>query len=121
MYGHVNNAVYYAYFDTCVNHFLINEAGLRPMESDAIALCIESQCTYSAALAYPESLDIGLRAGKVGKSSIRWECAVFQEGAEQSAAHGYFVHVFVNNANRRPVAIPATIRDAVTTRLMIKE
>jgi len=114
MYGHVNNAVYYSFFDTCVNHFLINEAGLRPLESDAIALVIESQCTYSAPLAYPETLDIGLRAGKVGNSSIRWECAVFQEGMEQSAAHGYFVHVFVNSASRRTVPIPAPIRDAVT-------
>ena len=107
VYGHVNNVRYFAFFDTAINDWLIREGGLDIERGDVIGVCAESHCAYTAAIAFPDAVEVGLRAGHVGNSSVRYELAVFKAGAEEPAATGWFVHVFVDRATRRPVAAPA--------------
>jgi acyl-CoA thioester hydrolase len=113
VYGHVNNVVYYAYFDTVINVYLIEEGGLDPKTSESIGLCVESQCKYLAPASYPEPLEAGLRVGKLGRSSVRYEIAIFRQGTEEAVAHGHFVHVFVDRNTRRPTAIHDAMRAAL--------
>jgi acyl-CoA thioester hydrolase len=113
VYGHVNNVRYFAFFDTAINAWLIAEGGLDPEHGDVIGLCAESQCTYTAAIAFPDAVQVGLRAGEVGNSSVRYELAVFKAGAPEAAATGWFVHVFEDRATRRPVPFPAQLRAAL--------
>jgi acyl-CoA thioester hydrolase len=112
VYGHVNNVVYYAYFDSVINRWLIAEGGLDPQASDVVGLCVESQCRYLAPAAYPEDLDAGLRVTKVGRSSVRYEIGIFRQSGEL-IAFGHFVHVFVDRAGRRPTPLPERIRNAL--------
>jgi len=113
IYGHVNNVEYYAFFDTVINHYLIHAGGLDIQRGEAIGLCAESHCTFTAALEFPEVVDAGLRVGTLGRSSVRYEIGLFGEGQTEPAAEGWFVHVFVDRATRRPVEIPAPIRAAL--------
>ena len=113
VYGHVNNVEYYSYFDTAINAWLIREGGLDIHAGAVIGVCAESQCTFHAALAFPEVVECGVRAGRLGRSSVRYELAIFGEGAEVPAATGWFVHVFVDRATRRPVDLPAPLRTAL--------
>ena len=113
IYGHVNNVEYYAFFDTIINAYLIAEGGLDIHDGAVIGLCAESHCTFHAALAFPEVVDAGLRVGKLGRSSVRYEIGLFREGADEPAATGWFVHVFVDRATRKPAAIPDGIRAAL--------
>jgi acyl-CoA thioester hydrolase len=113
IYGHVNNVVYYAYFDTVVNAFLIAEGGLDPEQGAVIGLCVESGCSYLAPLRFPDALEGGLRISSLGRSSVRYEVGIFRAGEEQASAQGYFVHVFVDRARRRPVDIPPPMRSAL--------
>lgn len=113
VYGHINNALYYGFFDTAINQYLIAEGGLDINAGGVIAFAVESQCQYLAPLAFPEELEIGLRVGKLGNSSVRYELAVFKQGAEFAAAAGYFVHVFVARDTQRPVVMPERIRKAL--------
>jgi acyl-CoA thioester hydrolase len=113
VYGHVNNVVYYAYFDTVINRFLIAEGGLDIHAGAIIGLCVESQCAFLAAVSFPAELEAGLRVAHIGKSSVRYEVAIFARGAEVAAAQGHFVHVFVDRAARRPVELPAPLRAAL--------
>ena len=117
VYGHVNNVVYYAYFDTVINRWLIGAGGLDPATSDVIGLCVESQCRYLAPAAYPDELIAGLRVTKIGRSSVRYEIGIFRPSSSDSSddliALGYFVHVFVDRARRRPTPIPDPIRRAL--------
>ena len=108
-YGHVNNVVYYAWFDTAVNRILLREGGLEVTRSEAIGLVVESGCRYHAPVAYPDDVTVGLRVAKLGRTSVRYELGVFVEGRAAAIAEGYFVHVFVNRASRRPVAVPERI------------
>ena len=110
VYGHVNNVVYYSYFDTVINEYLIREGGLDIHAGASIGYCVESQCRYMAALAFPETIDAGLRVAHLGKSSVRYEIGLFKQGAEAPAALGSFVHVFVGRDDERPTAMPAGIR-----------
>jgi acyl-CoA thioester hydrolase len=110
LYGHVNNVVYYAYFDTVINRFLI-EAGLDIERGAAIGVCVESQCTYKASAAFPDVLHAGLRVAKLGNSSVRYELGIFQ--GDRLCAQGSFVHVFVDRATRKPVPIPDPLRSAL--------
>jgi acyl-CoA thioester hydrolase len=112
-YGHVNNVDYYAFFDTVINTYLITEGGLDIAEGDVIGLCAESHCTYHAALTFPETVRAGLRVGELRNRAVRYEIALFGEGAEQPAANGWFVHVFVDRTTRRPTSIPAPMREAL--------
>ena len=115
VYGHVNNVVYYAYFDTVINRWLIGEGGLDPATSDVIGLCVESQCRYLAPAAYPDDLVAGLRVTKIGRSSVRYEIGIFRStsAGDELLALGYFVHVFVDRAGRRPTPISDRIRSAL--------
>jgi acyl-CoA thioester hydrolase len=113
VYGHVNNVEYYAFFDTIINAYLIREGGLDIHRGAAIGLCAESHCTFQAAIEFPASVDAGLRVGKLGSSSVRYEIGLFAQGAEDPAATGWFVHVFVDRETRRPTPIPPSIREAL--------
>jgi acyl-CoA thioester hydrolase len=113
VYGHVNNVVYYAYFDTVVNSYLIEKGGLDFAGGPVIGLCVESHCQYLAPIAFPDALEAGLRIGHIGRSSVRYEIGIFKREAATAAAQGYFVHVFVDRATRRPVELPAALRTAL--------
>lgn len=113
VYGHVNNVVYYSYFDTVVNEYLIRAGVLDYDHGATIGLVIETQCNYFAPLAFPERIDAGLRVVRLGNSSVRYEVGLFREGASQPAAQGHFVHVYVDRATRRPVSLPEALRAAL--------
>ena len=110
VYGHVNNVVYYSYFDTVINEHLVREGGLDFIDGSVVGYCVESQCRYLAPLAFPDAIDAGLRVAHLGKSSVRYEIALFRRGEAAPAAVGYFVHVFVAREENRPTPIPDSIR-----------
>jgi acyl-CoA thioester hydrolase len=120
VYGHVNNVEYYAFFDTVINHWLITEGGLDIHAGEVIGICAESHCEYRAPLAFPETIEAGLRVGHLGRSSVRYEIGIFKQGDPEPAATGWFVHVFVAEATRAPTDIPAPIRSALE-RLVVEE
>ncbi len=113
VYGHVNNVDYYAFFDTVINTFLIVEGGLDIHGGDVIGVCAESHCTYHAAFTFPETVHAGLRVGELRSRAVRYELGLFSEGAREPAATGWFVHVFVDRAERRPAPIPPPLRTAL--------
>ena len=113
LYGHVNNVVYYSYFDTVINKFLIERGKLDIHKGDVVGVAAESGCRFFASIAYPETVDAGLRVGHLGRSSVRYEIGLFREGHDAAAAEGHFVHVFVDRPTQRPVEIPAPIRQAL--------
>lgn len=119
VYGHVNNVEYYAFFDTLINSWLIEQGGLDIVTGAAIGLCAESRCRYHASFAFPEVVEGGLRVAHLGRSSVRYEIGLFKAGVEQPAATGDFVHVFVDRASRRPTEIPSPLRDALA-RLVVR-
>jgi acyl-CoA thioester hydrolase len=109
-YGHVNNVVHYAWFDTAVNGWLIDN-GLLDIESgDPIGLVVETRCRYAGSLTYPEPVEIGLGVERLGGSSVTYRLGVFARGAEAAAAEGHFTHVYVGRESRRPVALPEAWR-----------
>ncbi|MSP89988.1 MAG: acyl-CoA thioesterase [Alphaproteobacteria bacterium] len=112
-YGHVNNVTYYSYFDTVVNAYLIREGGLDIHASPVVGYVVETQCRYRKPISFPETIDAGLRVGKLGNSSVRLEIAIFRQGEDDAAASGYFVHVWVDRATNKPVSIPGPIRAAL--------
>lgn len=118
IYGHVNNVVYYAWFDSAVNRFLIEEGGLDIGSGAIVGYVVDSGCAYHAPLAYPDAVEAGLRVDHLGNSSVRYGIGIFREGESQPAAHGHFVHVFVARPDERPVAIPAPLRRALS-RLLV--
>lgn len=120
IYGHVNNVLYYSFFDTAINQYLINEGGLDIAGGDTIGLAAETHCQFLKSLSFPESVEIGLRVGKLGNSSVRYELGIFKADETEAAANGWFVHVFVDRETRRAAAIPETLRTALA-RLIISE
>ena len=115
-YGHVNNVVYYSWFDTAVNAYLIECGVLDIHQGDTIGLVIETQCNYFASLAFPEPVDVGIRVAKLGTSSVRYEVGVFG-ASDETAAKGHFVHVYVDKTTRRPVPLPAPLKAVLETLL----
>ena len=113
IYGHVNNVVYYAYFDTVINAYLTGPGGLDIHGGAVVGVCAESACRYRAAFAFPEPVEAGLRVGHLGRASVRYEIGLFKAGQEQAAAQGHFVHVFVDREGRAPAPIPEGIRAAL--------
>lgn len=113
IYGHVNNVVYYSYFDTVINRYLIDAGGLDIARSPVIGVAVESLCRFHRSFVFPETVVAGLRVGKLGRSSARYEIGLFGEGAEEASAVGYFVHVFVDRQTRRSAPIPTGIRAAL--------
>ena len=114
VYGHVNNVVYYSYFDTAVNAYTV-EAGVLDIErSPVIALVVETACRFHAATSFPVVLSAGLRVGRLGGSSVRYEIGLFAPGSDDAVADGHFVHVYVDRDTRRPVPMPAEVRAALS-------
>ena len=114
IYGHVNNVVYYSYFDTVVNHYLVAQGGLDIHHGPVIGLVVETNCRYFQPLAFPDRIEAGLRVGHLGNSSVRYEIGIFREGEPAPVAAGHFVHVYVDRATRRPVPVPDPMRGALT-------
>lgn len=112
-YGHVNNTIYYQWFDSAVNAWLVERGLLDIHAGDPIALVVETRCTYHASLAFPSSVNVGLAVGQLGRSSVRYRIGVFGAGEERAAAEGEFVHVAVDRTSRRPVAWPGIWRQAL--------
>jgi len=112
-YGHVNNTVYYTWFDTVVNAWLIRNRFLDQQNGDGINLVVETSCSYFESLAYPETVEIGLKVERIGTSSVEYALAVFREGAERASALGRFVHVHVDRASGKPKPIPDDMRAAL--------
>lgn len=130
-YGHVNNAVYYEAMDTTINTWLVR-AGLDPLGGEHIAVCASSSCEYRASVSFPQAMRVGLRAGRVGTTSVTWELGISALPArhgddgpdepdepDELAATGRFVHVFVDAATRRPAPIPEHLRAAIERELVI--
>jgi acyl-CoA thioester hydrolase len=113
VYGHVNNVVYYSYFDTVINDYLVRAGGLDIEGSRVVGVCAESFCRYRTPLAFPEPVEAGLRVGHLGRTSARYEIGLFKEGEDEAAAQGYFVHVFVDRRAMTPAPIPEAIRAAL--------
>ncbi|TFZ00451.1 acyl-CoA thioesterase [Ramlibacter henchirensis] len=113
VYGHVNNVVYYSWFDTAVNAHLIERGALDIEGGGAIGLVIETQCNYFAPLAFPQTVEAGLRVARLGGSSVRYEVGLFAAGQPSTAAKGHFVHVYVDRATRRPVPLPDRLRSVL--------
>jgi len=110
VYGHVNNVVYYSWFDTTVNAFLIEQGVLDPASGDVVGVVVETLCRYHDSIAFPEPVEAGLRVERIGTSSVRYELGIFRVGAELASADGHFVHVYVDHETRRPVAVPDAVR-----------
>jgi len=116
MYGHVNNVVYYSWFDTAVNGLLIERGAIDIHAGSVIGLVIETQCNYFAPLTFPESVVAGIRVAHVGSSSVRYELGIFPADADlPCAAKGHFIHVYVDRATRKPTALPATLFSVLET------
>lgn len=113
IYGHVNNVVYYSYFDSAVNTYLIECGGLDIHAGAVVGFVVSSSCDYFASITFPERIEVGLRVGKLGNSSVQYELAIFKHGEEQACAAGRFVHVFVDRESNRPVGIPESLRAAL--------
>ena len=113
IYGHVNNVTYYSYFDSAVNAYLIAEGGLDIHAGEVVGFVVSSSCDYFASIAFPDAIEVGLRVGKLGNSSVQYELAIFREGEQEASAAGRFVHVFVERASNRPTAIPPRLRAAL--------
>lgn len=115
IYGHVNNVVYYSWFDTAVNAHLIEAGALDIHQGGVIGLVIETQCNYFAPLAFPQTVWAGLRVAHLGTSSVRYEVGLFADGEDLSAACGHFVHVYVDRQTRRPVPLPDRLKTTLET------
>ena len=113
IYGHVNNVVYYSWFDTAVNTLLIERGALDIHQGGTVGFVVETQCNYFAPLAFPQIVDAGIRVTHAGSSSVRYEIGLFAEGAEAAAAQGHFVHVYVDRVTNRPVKLPEALQRVV--------
>jgi acyl-CoA thioester hydrolase len=113
VYGHINNVVYYSFFDTAVNGWLVGQGALDIAASPVIGLVVQTQCDYFAPLAFPQAIEAGLRVAHLGSSSVRYEVGIFAGGEPLTAAHGHFVHVYVNRATRRPAPLPEALKAAL--------
>ena len=113
MYGHMNNVVHYALFDTAINGWLIEQEFLDPMTSDIVGLVVETGCSYFAEMGFPDRVTAGIRIGHIGNSSVRYEIALFRNDEETAAAQGHFVHVYVEKDSRKPAVLPKLMRLAL--------
>ena len=109
-YGHVNNVVYYSWFDSAVNAHLIEQGALDIHRGETIGLVVETQCNYFAPVEFPQSVETGIRVARIGQSSVRYEVGIFLRGGELTVAKGHFIHVYVDRASRRPTGLPAPLK-----------
>ena len=121
VYGHVNNVVYYSFFDTAVNGLLV-DAGVLDIHGGAvIGLVVETQCNYFAPIAFPQPVAAGVRVAQLGRSSVRYEIGLYAGDAPESAAAGHFVHVYVDRATRRPVPLPEPLKAVLRSWMMASD
>jgi acyl-CoA thioester hydrolase len=116
-YGHVNNVVYYAWFDTAVNAYLIEQDALDIHDGTTIGLVVETHCNYFAPVVFPQPVEVGIRIASLGASSVRYELGVFTADEHGEfvvcAAKGHFIHVYVDQHTRRPVPLPLTLKSVL--------
>lgn len=112
-YGHVNNVVYYSWFDTAVNAHLIEQGALDVQHGETIGLVVETQCNYFASVEFPQAVEAGLRVASMGKSSVRYEIGLFARGEPMTAAKGHFIHVYVDRHTRRPAPLPSKLKSVL--------
>lgn len=117
IYGHVNNVIYYSYFDTAANALLIQKAAFDIHHSPIIGLVVNSSCHFLQELTYPEIIEVGVAIEKIGNSSLSYKLAIFKQGQDQASAQGHFVHVFVNRQSKKSTPIPQQMRDALSAYL----
>jgi acyl-CoA thioester hydrolase len=113
IYGHINNVVYYSYFDTIANQYLIEFANFNPINDSIIGFVVHSNCTYIKAIAYPNKIEAGLIVKKIGNSSVTYGIGIFKKGERTACAYGEFVHVFVYKKDNQPTSVPKKIREAL--------
>src|SRR5882672_8329760 len=113
VYQHLNNIVYYSFFDTVVNRYLIEKGVLEIGTSPVIGLVVETACQYFSPIAFPDTVQAGLRVGKLGRTSVRYEVGIFRNDEPQASAQGHFVHVYVDRASNRPTPLPQALRAAL--------
>lgn len=120
VYGHVNNVIYYSYFDTAVNRYLVRAGALDANQGAVIGLVVETGCHYFAPIHFPADIEVGMRVVHIG-SSVRYELGIFLCGQQQCCAQGHFVHVYVDRERRRPVALPSSLRVALEPLLVLEQ
>jgi acyl-CoA thioester hydrolase len=114
-YAHINNTVYYSFFDTVVSRFLLDSGAIDLKSSEVIGVVVETGCRYFAPVSYPDLVTAGLRVARIGNTSIRYEIGIFRNGEEQASAEGHFIHVYVDRETQtRPTPLPQALREAVT-------
>ncbi|WP_101757835.1 thioesterase family protein [Oceanicoccus sp. KOV_DT_Chl] len=120
IYGHVNNVIYYSYFDTAANTFLIKHCGLDIHNGDIIGLVVSSGCEYLAPIAFPDGIEVGVRIDRLGNSSVQYGLAIFKDKEPQASAFGQFIHVFVDRVSHKPVTIPDSMRQRMQKITVVK-
>lgn len=113
VYGHVNNVTYLSYFDTAVNHYLVQEGLLDPLTSPIIGLVVETRCSYFQSIAFPDLVHAGIRVDRIGTSSVTYHVGIFRNEEPETAARGHFTHVYVDQGNRRPTPLPEAHQTAL--------
>jgi len=120
VYQHVNNVVYYSYFDTVVNRYLVDHGVLEIKVSPVIGLVVETACQYFSPIAFPDTVHAGLRVGELGRTSVRYEVGIFRNDQAAASAQGHFVHVYVDRASGRPVPLPPELRAVLEPLVLAK-
>ena len=110
VYGHVNNVIYYGFFDTAVNQLLMEAGVLNPASSSTVGLVVETRCTYVASIAFPDRIEVGVRVENLGRSPVRYILGIFKQGRAAACAQGAFTHVYVDRATQKPVPVPDPVR-----------
>jgi len=113
VYGHVNNVVYYSWFDTAVNGYLVEKGVLDFENGSTVGLVVETQCNYHRPVAFPDKINAGVAVTKIGNSSVRYEVGIFRNDETVASANGHFIHVYVDSNTRKPVALPDNLRDVL--------
>jgi acyl-CoA thioester hydrolase len=111
VYGHVNNAIYYLYFDTVVNRYLVDNGLLAVGESETVGLVVDTGCAYFAPISFPDEVIAGLRVAHIGSTSIKYEIGLFRNDETKASAQGHFIHVYVNEVSRRPATLSDAMKD----------
>lgn len=115
VYAHVNNVVYYSYFDTVVNQYLMEQGVLDILASPVVGLVVETQCNYFRPISFPDTVHAGLKVERIGGSSVRYGIGLFRNDEPTAAAQGHFVHVYVERETNRPTPLPEALRAALAS------